>query len=101
MSSGISRGSMAPHRLFIVSRVSPIKASPGRFDARFVITDERLVGSSRQPFADTARMQIDHGPAAALAMKPARLRGLVLYCCTDIRRCIKQQVRCPKMGASG
>jgi hypothetical protein len=51
--------------------VSPIRTSPGRFQARLGRTGELLVASSRQPFLDAARVLIAKGydPAAILEMK--------------------------------
>jgi hypothetical protein len=58
-------------RVAIVIIVSPIRTSPGRFEARLASTDELLVGSSRQPFVDAARVLIEkgHHPATILVMK--------------------------------
>jgi hypothetical protein len=60
-------------RLSLIIIVSPIKISPGYFQARLADTDELLVGSSRQPFLDAARMLIENGhdPYAVLLMKHA------------------------------
>jgi hypothetical protein len=51
--------------------VSPIRTAPGRFQARLGSTGELLVESSRQPFADAARVLVEKGydPAAVLEMK--------------------------------
>jgi hypothetical protein len=51
--------------------VSPIRTSPGRFQARREGTDELLVDSSRQPFVDAARVLVGKGynPAGVLEMK--------------------------------
>jgi hypothetical protein len=53
--------------------VSPIRTSPGRFQARLESTDELLVGSSRQPFVDAARVLVGKGynPASTLEMRHA------------------------------
>jgi hypothetical protein len=53
--------------------VSPIKASPGRFQARLRSNDELLVASSRQPFVDSARALIEkgYGPIMMLEMMHA------------------------------
>jgi hypothetical protein len=53
--------------------VAPIKLSPGHFQARLETTNELLVGSSRQPFLDAARVLIKNGhdPYAVLLMKHA------------------------------
>jgi hypothetical protein len=61
-------------RLPISIIVSPIKASPGRFQARLESTNELLVGSSRQPFLDSARALIEmgHDPTMMLEMMHAR-----------------------------
>jgi hypothetical protein len=55
----------------IVILVSPIRSSPGHFQARLESTDELLVGASRQPFVDSARVLINYGhdPNAVLLMK--------------------------------
>jgi hypothetical protein len=51
--------------------VSPVRTSPGRFQARLASTSELLVGCSRQPFLDAARALIGRGynPLATLEMK--------------------------------
>jgi hypothetical protein len=56
----------------IVIIVSPIR-TPGRFRARLASTDDLLVGSSRQPFLDAARVLLGHGcdPSTILEMKHA------------------------------
>jgi hypothetical protein len=66
-------GSTAAERLSLVIIVSPIKISPGYFQARLKTTNELLVGSSRQPFLDAARVLIKNGrdPYAVLLMKHA------------------------------
>jgi hypothetical protein len=48
-------------QLSLIIVVSPIKISPGYFQARLVNTNELLVGSSRQPFLDAARVLISQG----------------------------------------
>jgi hypothetical protein len=53
----LSRNERSP----ISITVSPIKASPGRFQARLGSTGELLVGSSRQPFVDSARVLLEKG----------------------------------------
>jgi hypothetical protein len=55
----------------IVILVSPIRTSPGHFQARLESTDELLVGASRQPFVDSARVLINYGhdPNAVMLMK--------------------------------
>jgi hypothetical protein len=55
----------------IVILVSPIRTSPGRFQAGLESTDELLVGFSRQPFVDAARVLVGKGynPASVLEMK--------------------------------
>jgi hypothetical protein len=62
----------------IVILVSPIKTSPGRFEARLASTAELLVRTSRQPFVDAARVLMEKGcdPTAMLEMKHAG-RGIV------------------------
>jgi hypothetical protein len=52
--------------------VSP-RTLPGHFQARLEGTDELLVGSSRQPFVDSARVLIEkgHDPAGILEMRHA------------------------------
>jgi hypothetical protein len=52
-------GPTAAERPRLVIIVSPI--SPGHFAARLETTNELLVGSSRQPFLDAARVPISQG----------------------------------------
>jgi hypothetical protein len=72
-----SGGSAAAERPALVLIVSPIKTAPGRFQARLSSTDELLVGSSRQPFLDAARLLIErgHDPNTAGVMKHAGSGG--------------------------
>jgi hypothetical protein len=57
----------------ILILVSPIKTSPGRFQATLGSTGALLVSSSRQPFVDAARVLIEKGydPTVMLMMKHA------------------------------
>jgi hypothetical protein len=57
----------------IVIIVSPIKTSPGRFQAALSTTGELLVASSRQPFVDSARVLVEKGcdPTVMLVMMHA------------------------------
>jgi hypothetical protein len=64
---------LAAQSVPIVILVSPIRTSPGHFEAKLESADELLVGSSRQPFADAARVVLGKGynPASVLEMKHA------------------------------
>jgi hypothetical protein len=64
-------GPTAVERPRLVIIVSPI--SPGHFQARLETTNELLVGSSRQPSLDAARVLIENGhdPNSVLLMKHA------------------------------
>jgi hypothetical protein len=65
-------GATAVGRPSLVIVVSPIKITPGHFQASFECTGEVLVGASRQPFVDAARVPIKNGhPYAVLLMKHA------------------------------
>jgi hypothetical protein len=57
----------------LVIVVSPVRTSPGYFEARLATTNELLVKSARQPFLDAARMLIENGhdPNAVLLMNHA------------------------------